>query len=85
MDTLQVKLSMDEELAKAWNLINFEYKTLNKSGIIRLAINDLAKKTSDKLYNSLLDYFEELDKNSGGMTEDEFAVWWNKNKHSLNE
>jgi hypothetical protein len=42
---LQVKLSMDENLKDIWEDLREYYKGLDKASIIRLAINNLARKT----------------------------------------
>ncbi len=80
MDTLQVKLSLDEGLKEAWESLESRYKALGKSDIIRLAINDLAakeKKYYDHLIQSVMD---EIASRKDGPTYDEMVEWWNANK-----
>jgi hypothetical protein len=82
---LQVKLSLDEGLKNTWNILTREYQALDKSGIIRLALNNLAKevkKLSPSEEKELFLYFDTLSKSKEGMSEEKFANWWNKNKSS---
>ncbi|MDP4011621.1 MAG: hypothetical protein Q8P72_05355 [Candidatus Roizmanbacteria bacterium] len=86
MDTLQVKLSMDEGLRNVWGNLQNRYKALGKSGIIRLALNNLSEKLEKNKYDYLLeDVLEDIDSRKEGYTEEEFADWWNKNKNTLDE
>lgn len=84
---LQIKLSMDEGLQNVWNFLIHEYEGLDKSGIVRLALNNLAKTAKRQEAKAaqfdLEKFFEELDKSNSGMTEEQFAVWWNKNKKDI--
>ena len=86
MNTLQVKLSMDEGLKEVWDSLENRYKALGKSGIIRLALDKLDKETLATKYDYLLEeVLEDIDNRKDGFTEDEFAIWWNKNKNTLDE
>ena len=86
MNTLQVKLSMDEGLLEVWGNLQNRYKALGKSGIIRLALDKLEKETSAIKYDYLLEeVLGDIDNRKDGFTEDEFAIWWNKNKNTLDE
>lgn len=85
--TIQVKLSLDEGLRSIWGELTEEYKGLDKSGIVRLALNNLAKtlkrdEARAAKFN-LQEFFNDLDKGKSGMTEKQFAAWWNKNKKDL--
>ncbi|MBA3724496.1 MAG: hypothetical protein H0W89_06475 [Candidatus Levybacteria bacterium] len=83
---LQVKLTLDEGLKNVWNFLTREYEGLDKSGIVRLALNNLAKTTKRQDAAAKFDidaFFKDLDKGKSGMTENEFAKWWNKNKNNL--
>ncbi len=84
---LQVKLTLDQGLQNVWNFLNEEYEGLNKAAIIRLALDNLAKVTKrEKAAAEKFDmgaFFADLDKGKSGMTEKEFAIWWNKNKHDI--
>lgn len=85
--TLQVKLTLDEGLSSVWETLTKEYEGLDKSGIVRLALNKLAKtvKREEMLAKKfdLDEFFADLDKGKSGMTEKEFAKWWNENKHDI--
>lgn len=85
--TIQVKLSLDEGLKNIWSQLTEEYQGLDKSGIIRLALNNLAKtvkrEEAELAKFDMDEFFRDLDKGKSGMTEKEFAVWWNKNKQDL--
>lgn len=84
---LQIKLSLDEGLQNVWNFLTHEYEGLDKSGIVRLALSNLAKTT--KKHNTvmsnkeMLQFISELEQRKTGMTENELAEWWNKNKKNL--
>ena len=80
--TIQVKLSLDEGLKNIWNQLTEEYQGLDKSGIVRLALNNLAKALKKEEFD-MGEFLDELDQQKSGMTEKEFAVWWNKNKKDL--
>lgn len=84
---LQVKLALDPGLQKIWSFLTEEYMGVDKAGIIRLALNNLVKVTKrEKAAAEKFDmeaFFADLDKGKSGMTEKEFAVWWNKNKHDI--
>ncbi len=81
---IQIKLSLDKGLQNVWSFLAEEYEGLDKAGIVRLALNNLAKAT--KRQNTtfsqfdLAKFFTELDQRESGPTEKEFARWWNKNK-----
>lgn len=85
--TIQVKLSLDEGLKNVWGTLTREYQGLDKSGIVRLALNNLAKiadrERSKAAKFDMEEFFNDLDKGKSGMTEKQFAVWWNKNKNNL--
>ena len=73
MDTLQVKLSLDEGLKESWNTLQTRYKALGKSDIIRLAINDLAAKEK-KYYDDLIQgVMDEIASRKDGPTFDEMV------------
>jgi hypothetical protein len=84
---LQIKLTLDEGLNNVWRFLTKEYEGLDKSGIVRLALNNLAKTTKRQEAKAakfdLEEFFNGLDKGESGMTEKEFALWWNKNKKDL--
>lgn len=78
---LQFKLSLDQGLFEVWNYLQREYKGLDKTGIVRLALSSLFKETKNK--QKLMDIGEvltELESRSEGMTEQEAYNWWNKRK-----
>jgi hypothetical protein len=85
--TIQVKLTLDEGLRNIWDTLSKEYEGLDKSGIVRLALNNLAKAVkrheSERLQVEMGKFLDELDKKTEGPTEREFAEWWNKNKRDL--
>jgi hypothetical protein len=82
--TLQVKLSLDAGLKHVWEQLLVEYEGLDKAGIIRLALNSLVKTLPQKRYTNMTEVMDELDKvNDKNMTEEEFADFWNKTKHSV--
>jgi len=86
MESLQIKLAMDEGLSEIWGQLQTRYKGLGKSGIVRLALNDLAGRSEEKKYDYLLqEVLDEIDSRKEGMTEEEFANWWNENKKSIIE
>ena len=85
---LQVKLAFDEGLKKTWALLENRYEALDKASIIRLALNALAKLSTQKEYGDYLDksmdeLITEVETRENGMTEEEFFEWWNKNKRSI--
>lgn len=84
---LQIKLSLDKGLKNVWDFLTEEYEGLDKSGIVRLALNNLAKSTkrqhAEKVEFDMKKFFDELDQSTEGPTENEFAKWWNENKHNL--
>lgn len=78
---LQFKLSLDQGLFEVWNYLQREYKGLDKTGIVRLALSSLFKETKNK--QKLMDIGEvltELESRNEGMTEQEAYNWWNKRK-----
>ena len=82
---LQVKLSLDEGLKKTWLLLERKYQALDKASIVRLALNNLAKRSTTKEYKEYLDnsldgILREIESREDGMTEQEFFEWWNENK-----
>lgn len=83
--TIQVKLALNERLKNVWNYLLREYEALDKSDIIKLALNNLAKESRKRIsqLSSIDDIFDKLEKNKTGMTEEEFFAWWNKNKPSI--
>lgn len=84
---LQIKLSMDEGLQNVWNFLTHEYEGLDKSGIVRLALNNLAKTAKRQEARAakfdMEKFLDELDNRNEGPTEEEFAIWWNKNKRDI--
>ncbi|OGK25021.1 hypothetical protein A3A46_04325 [Candidatus Roizmanbacteria bacterium RIFCSPLOWO2_01_FULL_37_13] len=83
--SLQIKLALDEGLKKTWLQLKQEYQALDKASIVRLALNNLAKRSTTKEYkkyldNSLDEILREIESREDGMTEREFFEWWNKNK-----
>lgn len=74
---LQVKLSMDKGLKNVWDYLSEEYKGLDKSGIVRLALNNLAKVTKREEVLAkqfdMKEFFSELEQSKEGPTEKEFA------------
>lgn len=84
--TFQIKLSVDEGLKQTLDILKREYTALDKAAIVRLALNNLAKevrKPTPEEEKELFQYFDKLSKSDKGMTEDEFAKWWNENKKDL--
>jgi len=84
--TFQIKLALDEGLKKTLETLTREYEALDKASIVRLALNNLAKevkKPTKTEEDELFQYFDTLSKSDKGMTEDEFADWWNKNKKDI--
>lgn len=88
----QIKLSFDEGLQQTWNILKRRYVALDKASIVRLALNNLVnevdelskvKKLTPEKEQELWQYMERLEKSKVGMTEKQFARWWNKNKSSL--
>ncbi len=82
---IQIKLSLDRGLQNVWSFLAEEYEGLDKAGIVRLALNNLAKATRRQNGISgefnLLSFLSELDQHkSASPTEKEFAKWWNENK-----
>jgi hypothetical protein len=84
---LQVKLTLDDGLNNVWGFLTKEYEGLDKTGIIRLALNTLAKTT--KRQNNIISekkmalFLSELDERQTGMTETEFTKWWNTHKKEI--
>lgn len=90
--TFQIKLSLDEGLKRTWDVLKNEYVALDKASIVRLALNNLAKETTmpqkmrkptAKEEVELFQYIDRLEKSKVGMTEKQFADWWNENKSTL--
>jgi len=81
---IQVKLSLNQGLEETWNMLSKEYKELDKSGIIRLALHNLAKKiTQEKINQEMHSLVRELESNYEGMSEEEFEDFWNTNKRKF--
>lgn len=86
VQNLQIKLSFDEGLKNIWGYLTREYQGLDKTSIIRLALNNLAKITKNQQYRSPTDIvgvIETLKRTETGINEDEFFDWWNKSKKTL--
>jgi len=78
---LQFKLSLDSGLFEVWSYLQKEYKGLDKTGIVRLALSSLFKEAKRKQrLMSIDEIFSELESRKEGMTEQEVFDWWNKNK-----
>lgn len=79
---LQLKLSLDEGLTDIWGYLKKEYQGMDKSSIVRLALNTLFKETKRSQYRlySIEEILKELEGGAEGMTEKEIYNWWNKNK-----
>lgn len=84
---LQFKLALDSRLSSTWHKLEREYGTLDKSAIVRLALDTLAKQTlvrtgplTDPLWMAL-DY--EASQRKVGISEDEFSEWWAVNKADI--
>jgi len=79
---LQLKLSLDEGLTNIWGYLKKEYQGMDKSSIVRLALNTLLKETKRSQYRlySIEEILKELESVNEGMTENEIYDWWNKNK-----
>ncbi|MEK7597902.1 MAG: hypothetical protein AAB441_04625 [Patescibacteria group bacterium] len=79
---LQLKLSLDQGLTDVWGYLKKEYQGLDKSSIVRLALNTLFKETKRSQYRlySIEEILKELEGVNEGMTEKEIYNWWNKNK-----
>ncbi len=73
--TIQVKLSLDEGLKNVWGVLTKEYQGLDKSGIVRLALNNLAKVADrERAKAAKFDmgkFLDELDQKKSGMSEKE--------------
>ena len=83
-ENIQVKLALDEGLEKTWKTLTDEYSALDKPGIIRLALNNLAKQVNrENVDQEMLQLVRDLEANYEGMSESEFAEYWNKNKKKL--
>lgn len=81
---LQFKLSLDSGLFEVWSYLQKEYKGLDKTGIVRLALSSLFKEAKRKQrLMSIDEIFSELESRKEGMTEQEVYDWWNKNKKSI--
>ncbi len=79
---LQLKLSLDQGLTDVWGYLKKEYQGLDKSSIVRLALNTLFKETKRSQYRlySIEEIIKELEVANEGMTEKEIYNWWNQNK-----
>ena len=79
---VQLKLSLDEGLTNIWGYLKKEYQGMDKSSIVRLALNTLFKETKRSQYRlySIEEILKELESVNEGMTENEIYDWWNKNK-----
>jgi hypothetical protein len=88
---LQTKLAMDPGLKETWDYITSELKAMDKPGIIRLALDTLAKKLKEEALEAekpptreeMLALLEEVQTRDTGMTDDEFMDWWQENKHDI--
>lgn len=84
--TIQTKLALDEGLEQTWNFLQKEFPALDKSSIIRLALNNLAKETKrTNSVNQVANIINESksEYNSDKITEEEVGEWWNKMKKDL--
>lgn len=78
---LQFKLSLDQGLFEVWNYLQREYKGLDKTGIVRLALSSLFKVTKKRTqFMGIEEILSELETKGKGMSEQEVYNWWNKNK-----
>jgi len=78
---LQFKLSLDSGLFEVWSYLQREYKGLDKTGIVRLALSSLFKETKSRSrFMSIDKILSTLETRGKGMSEQEVYDWWNKNK-----
>jgi len=78
---LQFKLSLDPGLGEVWRYLQKEYKGLEKTGIVRLALSSLFKETKRKTkFMSIDEILTQLEESGRGMSEKDIYDWWNKNK-----
>ena len=88
-ENLQVKLALDEGLKKTWEFLQKEYPALEKSSLIRLALNNLAdekrKEVSNKQMLQVVNDLQAEYKPENSMTEEEFIEWWAKIKKELRD
>jgi len=80
-ENLQFKLSLDSGLFEVWSYLRKEYKGLDKTGIVRLALSSLFKETKNRSrFMGIDEILSELESNGKGMSEQEVYDWWNQNK-----
>lgn len=83
-NTIQVRLSLDEGLDRAWNYLQDYYQGLDKASLMRLAISTLTRETKKNEDVTFAELFAEFDKSAtASATEEEVAAWWNENKSSF--
>jgi hypothetical protein len=78
---IQTKIVLDDGLSPTWDYLRKEYKVLDKSGIIRLALRSLEKETKKQAQKDQSDSF--VYNSDSFKDEEEFSNWWTKHKHEL--